>query len=184
RVARMARGRRIQSLPAAAPSRRLGQRRARFRGRRRHSRIPVRLRHHAFSRAGSHAPALRRGPLVGREKSLMSHRILILAWAGLSGLLGLAPARINAAEFVSSAAVSGAARIVSFAQSGRIYLWDGYGSLRARWPVAASGAWPAGTPRLQDLDGDGQPEVVCLMKSWDGGRSIRAWRLDGQPWAG
>jgi hypothetical protein len=52
------------------------------------------------------------------------------------------------------------------------------------WPVAASGAWPIGTPRLQDLDGDGQPEVVCLLKSWDLGRSVRAWRLDGQPWTG
>lgn len=62
---------------------------------------------------------------------------------------------------------------------GRIGLWDLKGASVAGWPVAASGAWPAGTPRLQDLDGDGQPEVVCLMKSADGSRTLRAWRLDG-----
>jgi hypothetical protein len=85
---------------------------------------------------------------------------------------------------VAAGADAAAARVASWDDSGRIFLWDESGSLLPGWPVAASGAWPIGTPRLQDLDGDGQPEVLCLLKSWDLGRTVRAWRLDGQPWPG
>ena len=76
------------------------------------------------------------------------------------------------------------AYIVSRDDSGRICMWDSNGIPVRGWPVVASGAWPAGTPRLQDLDGDGQPEVVCLMKLPDGSRILRAWRLDGNSWPG
>ena len=104
---------------------------------------------------------------------------------GLSTLLAASLAAVPAAGGGTVSTPRGAlTRIVSRDDSGRIALWDFAGALQAGWPVAASGAWPAGTPRLQDLDGDGQPEVVCLLKSLAGGRLIRAWRLDGRPCPG
>ncbi|MBI5836179.1 MAG: T9SS type A sorting domain-containing protein [Candidatus Eisenbacteria bacterium] len=108
--------------------------------------------------------------------------------AGIAALLWAVFLAVDAAALpsasLSAGAVGGGFRLVSRDDGGRIFLWDEYGRPAPGWPVAASGAWPAGVPRLQDLDGDGQPEVVCLLKSWDGGQTVRAWRLDGQPAAG
>ncbi|MFO7654081.1 MAG: VCBS repeat-containing protein, partial [Candidatus Krumholzibacteriia bacterium] len=54
----------------------------------------------------------------------------------------------------------GGVRQVFTARDGRLYLYDSAGALQEGWPLAGPGA-AAGTPLLDDLDGDGTVELVA-----------------------
>ena len=76
--------------------------------------------------------------------------------------------------------------VVTQDYAGNIFLWTQTGVLQAGWPVVLPGLYPYGMPKLQDLDGDGTPEIVCLMglmAGQTGSPGLYAWRQNGQLYA-
>jgi chitodextrinase len=66
--------------------------------------------------------------------------------------------------------------------NGKVLGYDAFGSVLPGWPRTGPSIFTGitGGPALGDLDGDGQPEIVCA----DDGGDVWAWHADGSPVAG